>query len=343
MDESTSSPEKEIKGRLSQEVIVVIGAHTLLGELLIEKLEKRNDITSFHVIDLHPLKGKSKRSKKIQFTKLDIIQSGNDAKLADFLKEIGATIVVHALSKNNPTLNWVYAHELEVIGTLNIASAVKAAKVRKLVFCSTTAVYGASSKNPNYVTEEQPLAARPEAHFVKDKVEAEKEIANFRKQSPDTIVTTLRFCLILGPRSHNYFTELLRRPLVPTLLGYDPLMQFIYEDEALRALEIAVEKDYRGTFNIVGRGVIPLSYALHEAGKIAIPFAAALAYPLVQLMWNLQLVAVPGHLLDYFRYLWVADGEKAKKILGFETRMTSKEAFLEFAKNQRLEEYRWAS
>ncbi len=334
---------------LEQERIVIVGGHTLLGELLIERLERRDDIDTFYVVDLFPLKRKEKNPKqtttfrKARFKKLDLIQPGSDAKLAEFLKEVGATIVVHALSKNNPSLQWVYAHELEVIGTLAIAAATKAARVRKLIFCSTTAVYGASPKNPNYVSEDQAIEQRPESHFVRDKVDAEKEIARFRKQSPDTIVTTLRFCLILGPRAHNYFTELFRRPLIPTLLGYDPLMQFLHENDAVVALEKVIETDHRGTFNIVGRGVIPLKYALREAGKVAVPVAPLIAYPLIQVLWNLQLVSVPGRLLDYFRFLWVADGEKAKKVLGFESSMTSKEAFIEFAKTQRLEDYSWAS
>ena len=157
------------------------------------------------------------------------------------------------------------------------------------------------------------------------------------------IVTVLRFCLILGPRSDNYFTELFRRPAVPTLLGYDPLMQFIHERDALRALKRVTYKDYKGTFNIVGHGVIPLSYALRQAGKVSIPLPSFLAYPAIQLLWNLQMMSVPAKLLDFFRYLWVADGDKAKQVLNFESKLSSKEAFIEFAKADRLEKYSIAS
>jgi UDP-glucose 4-epimerase len=333
----------------SSQRIVVVGIHTILGELLIERLEAHEEISEYWAIDLFPPKkyDLKKKLRKLKFIKLDLIQPGADAALAKTLKDIQATTVVHTASKNNPSLNWVYAHELEVIGTIHLLSAVKAAQVKKFIFCSTTAVYGASPKNPNYVSEEHPLDPHPEAHFIRDKVEAEKQVIAFKKECPDIVVTTLRFCLILGHRSENYFTALFRRPFVPTLLGYDPLMQFIHENDAADALEKTTLQDFRGTFNIVSRGVVPLSYALREAGKLSIPVAPFVAYRLVQVLWNLQLMAVPGRLLDYFRFLWVADGVKAKNILGFNPRLSSKEAFLDFAKSHRVdkykEEHRWVS
>lgn len=330
-----STPTLETKDR-----VVVVGVNTILGELLLQRLEKDPKVEQFWAIDLHA--PKKKKLKKLQFIKMDLIEPGSDAKLAEKLKEIGATVLVHCALKNNPTLNWPHAHELEVIGTLNMVSAAKAAQVRKFVFCSTTAVYGASPKNPNYIDEAHPLDPHPDAHFVRDKVEAEKQVARLRYDAPEMLVTVLRFCLIVGPQSKNYFTELFRRPIVPTLLGYDPLMQFIHEKDAGDALAKTVAEDFSGIFNIVGKGVIPLSYALREAGKFGMPVAPFVAYPLIQVLWNLQLVAVPGRLLDYFRYLWVADGEKAKNLMGFEPRLSSKDAFLDFAKAHRLQEYQWA-
>ncbi len=324
----------------AQDRIVVIGAHTNLGELMIQKLESRDDIKEFWVIDLHS--PHRKKSRKLHFIKLDLTEPGADARLAKKLKDIQASVVIHSALKNNPSLNSAEAHELDVIGTLNIASASKAAKVRKVIFCSTTIVYGASSKNPNYLSESHPFDPHPEAHFVRDKIEAEKSISLIFKEAPQIALTILRFCLIVGPRSRNYFTEILRRPLVPTLLGYDPLMQFIHEQDAVRALEKTVFEDHRGVFNIVGKGVIPLSYALREAGKFSLPVASFVAYPLVQVLWNFRMAAVPGRLLDYFRYLWVADGEKAQKIMNFTPEFSSRDAFLDFAKNHRLEEYQWA-
>lgn len=338
---SQTTENTDITVEKLQDRVVVVGAHTILGSLMIDSLEKDERVDEFYVIDLHsPSK---KAYKKLRFIRVDLIAPGADALLAEELQKIQATLVLHCALKNNPSLNWVYAHELEVIGTLNLVHACKAAKIRKFILCSSTVVYGASPKNPNYLSESYPLAKNADAHFVRDKVDAEKQVALLHEEAPQMIVTVLRFCLVLGPRSDNYFTELFRRPVVPTLLGYDPLLQFIHERDALRALRLVTYKDYKGTFNIVGRGVIPLSYALRQSGKLSLPLISWVAYPAVQLLWNMQMISVPGRLLDFFKYLWVADGDKAKQVIGFESKLTSKETFLEFAKSDRLERYSLAS
>ncbi len=327
--------------KLWAEKCVVVGAHTVLGRLLIQALEADEDVEEFFVIDLHA--PENSNSKKTKFIQLDLIAPGADSLLASELKRIGAKTLIHCALKDNPSLNWVYAHELEVIGTMNIVSAAKAAKIRKFILCSSTSIYGASPKNPNYILESQGPAKSASAHFVKDKIEAEKQVIKLFSEAPEISCTVLRFCLVVGPRSSNYFIDLLKRPLVPSLLGYDPLMQFIHEEDALHALLLALRSDHRGEFNIVGKGVIPLSYALRLAKKTKIPLLSPIAYPSIQFLWNLQMVAVPGQLLDYLRFLWVADGSKAKQIMNFEAQKTSKEAFLDFAKSNREERFEKAS
>lgn len=320
---------------LTQERILVVGAHTQLGDQLVRSLERDEAVSEFWVIDLFPLKRKN--LKKARYISMDLIAPGADAALAESMKNIQATMLVHTALKNNPSANPLYSHELEVIGTLNLVSAAKAAGVKKFILCSSTFVYGASPKNPNHLTEKAALAKKSGSHFVRDKIEAEEQVLRLFDEAPAMQVNILRFCLIVGPRSHNFFTELFRRPLVPTLLGYDPLMQFIHERDALRALKKVMQKDISGIFNIVGRGVIPLSYALRKAGKWQVPLPSFLAYPAVQSLWNLHMISVPSRFLDFFRYLCVADGTKAAEILGFESKRTSKEAFIEFAKSDRLE------
>lgn len=321
--------------------LVVFGAHTLLGRMLIERLENSPFVESFLVVDLYPL-SKSRHWTKARFVKMDVIQPGADEKLARLLEAEKIDTVVHCASKNNPSHNWANAHELEVIGTMHWVSAAKESKVKKFVFCSSTGVYGASPKNPNYLSENAPLDPHPQAHFIRDKIEAEKQVASLLHECPQVVTTILRFCLTVGPTSENYFTELFRRPIVLTLLGYDPLMQFIHESDAIDALWKSLEDDYRGIFNIVGAGVIPLSRVLREAGRTRLPVAPVVAYPFVQLLWNMQMTAVPGRLLDYFRYLWVADGTKAAQVMNFHPKFSSKEAFLDFAKTHELEETAWA-
>jgi len=86
-------------------------------------------------------------------------------------------------------------------------------------------------------------------------------------------VTVLRVAPILGPTVSNYLTRYLGRRVVPTLMGYDPLMQFVHEVDALAAFKLAVMRDCPGVYNIAGDGVLPLSKVVELAGRIARPRA----------------------------------------------------------------------
>src|SRR5438876_996424 len=78
------------------------------------------------------------------------------------------------------------------------------------------------------------------------------------------------------------------RPVCPSLLGFDPLMQFLHEEDAVSALCLALVSDVRGAFNIVGEGVLPYSTVLAMLGRLPLPLPRLVAYPLGRALWALQ-------------------------------------------------------
>jgi UDP-glucose 4-epimerase len=216
------------------------------------------------------------------------------------------------------------AHELEVIGTMHVLNALSQSNVRKLIAISTTAVYGATPKNPNFLTEDIPLMQNMESRFIRDKIDAELQIKRFKEKYPDRTVTVLRMASVLGPRVSTYLSRFLSRQVVPVIMGYDPLMQFMHEDDAVRAFELSIINEFDGVFNIVPEGVMPLTHVLAIGGRIPLPVPHILAYPLGQALWRAKIIEVPASILDYLRYLWVADGTKAKQIMGFIPRYSTR-------------------
>src|SRR5262249_46324528 len=73
-------------------------------------------------------------------------------------------------------------------------------------------------------------------------------------------------------------------------------------------------------FNIVGDGVLPYSTILAMMGKVPLPLPHFVAYPLSQALWMTQIFDAPPNFLDFLRFLCVADGERAKRVLGFRPR-----------------------
>jgi UDP-glucose 4-epimerase len=215
------------------------------------------------------------------------------------------------------------------------------AGVSKVVLKSSTAVYGASPGNPAYMTEEYPLQGSRTYGYNRDLVEIEAFCNGFRRQSPEVILTVLRFAGILGPRSDTPLTRFLKQPKAPVLMGFDPLMQVIHEQDVVGALVHAATHDVPGVFNVAADGIMPLRRLMVLAAKIPLPMLHPFAYWGADLMGSLggragQYFPIE---LDYLRYPWVGDLEKMRTELGFVPRYTAEEALREFAGEQRMRRY----
>ena len=142
---------------------------------------------------------------------------------------------------------------------------------------------------------------------------------------PEVSTVILRPCNILGPMVYNSFKAYLQLEMVPTLMGFDPMVQVIHEDDVVDALILALHSKKSGIYNLPGPGEIPLSEILKEAGADVLPIPHLLAYPITSLLWRLDLVPFPPQQIDYVRYIWTISGKKIKEELGFQPEITLKE------------------
>jgi UDP-glucose 4-epimerase len=228
------------------------------------------------------------------------------------------------------------AHEIQSIGTMYLLNACAGQKIKKFIMASTTDVYGALPSNPNYLSEGHETRGGIKSKFIRDKIDAENQALKYAKIHPETIVTILRPCTILGPKIRDYKTTFLSRTAVFTVMGFDPLMQFVHEEDVIGAFNKVLTENYPGIYNIVGEGILPLSKVMQLSGKLGIPVPSPMLYPMAQLMWYTDIFPAPASHLDFLKYLCVADGRKAKKKMGFVPRYTSKDALLSFIGAERL-------
>ena len=261
---------------------------------------------------------------------IDLTLPAADRRLLDACVEEEVDTVFHAAFFTDPRRDTAYSHELESIGTLNIVAASVAAKVQHFVLRSFTAVYGAHGQNPNFLTEEHPLRPNERLSWVRDKMEAEQGTLSYARRYPETKFTILRFAPLLGPGIYTFYTRIFAKRVVPILMGYDPLVQLLYPEDALDAIDAALAKSPGGVFNIVPKDTTTLLTTLHLAEKVTVAIPHPLAYAAADLMWSSGVGEAPALLLDYVRYLFVADGEKARKVLGFEARHSSREALMAY-------------
>jgi len=313
--------------------IVVVGARGFKGHNLLNILEKDPKYKRVIAID-H--KRPSTSLKKTKFYKLDIVETLADVTLAKILKKEKCDTLIHAAIPITPIHNESMAHEIIAIGTLYIMNACKAANVRKIVMMSTTDVYGAFATNPNYLSEESVPMGHRQSRFLKDKIDAEKQALKYKKKLPNSVVTILRPCTILGPTIDSYKTRFLSRPIIPTILGFDPLLQFIHEDDVLSATKAVIDEDHDGLFNLASDGVLPVSRVIELCGKPNVKLPRIAFKTMAQALWMADMSPAPASHLNFLRYLCVVDNRKIKKEIGFHPKFTSKEALLSFIGADRL-------
>jgi len=309
--------------------VAVTGAFGFLGRRLLARLEAEPSVERILALDLKPPPGVL---RKTAFARVDLSSPRSDAQIATALDEARIDTLVHLALFFNPIQNAAYAHEVEVIGTLQLLATADAARIANLVVCGTTAVYGAHPDNPNYLREDAPL--RPPAHsrYMSDKLEIERQVAAYAKAHPRTSVAVLRLGSMLGPTVKNPATRLLGRAVVPVVLGRDPLMQFLHEEDAVEALFRAVASKASGIYNIVPPGVLPLSSVVQLLGRTQLPLPGPIAQASLAGLWSTFGIGTPPSWLDYLCYLWVADGTKATEELGLRYQFTTRETVLAFRK-----------
>lgn len=310
------------------------GLGSFLGRRLAERLAAREGSAVFGLDTRRPWG----LASSVEFRPIDLTHPATNA-LADVLGKEGIETVVHLAFSSEPGPDVEEQHELETIGSLNLIAACSAAGVRRFVLGSTTMVYGARPDNPNFLTEDHPLRGHPDAHGVANRVEVEQLLAEHARRHPQRELCVLRPCWIMGP---DYWDDRVRhfsRPVVPTLLGYDPLVQFVHESDCLSAFEQAALGTQRGAFNVVGSGAMPLSTLIRIAGKRPLPVPSRLLYRIGSYPAQAQTGDRPEGFYDYLRYQWVADGRRGFEAFG-EPRYTTREAWMSFVSSRRLRRYR---
>ncbi len=317
-------------------VVALTGLSTFLGRRLVERLLARSP--AVRVVGLDQRRP-YRLDERVHFHRIDLTEPTCDGKVAEILREERVEALVHAAFRTEPTADLEMDHELETIGSLHLMNASAAAKLRRLVVASTTMLYGPWPDNPNFLTESHPLRGHPDAHLVADRVEMETLLAEWRERHPEAEVSVLRPCWIMGPGYSDHVVRFFSLPVVPRPMGYDPLMQFVHEEDVVDAFEKAVLEPHPGIYNLVGRGVLPLSTLLRLAGKRSLSLPAAVLYRMAYYPSQGQTGDPPSAFYDYLRYLWVADGSRGWEAFG-EPVYSTKEAWISFVASRRMRRYR---
>lgn len=316
--------------------VAITGLGTFIGQRLAERLATRAPRMRVVGVDV---RRPHRLERKIAFERVDLTDPRSHVQLADLFVRERVEVVLHAAFRRDPTPDVETDHELETVGSLHLLHACAAAKVARIVLASSAMLYGPRPDNPLYLAESHPLRGHPDAHCVRNRVEVEHLFARFASTHPEAVVTVLRAAWMMGPTHSDRVVRHFSRAVVPTVLGYDPLLQFIHEEDCLDAFEQAVLGEHRGIFNVVAPDPLPLSTILRAAGTPAAPMPAALLYRVRDLAARAATGDPPAAFYDYLRWPWIADGESGWGAFGVPA-YTTREAWIAFVSSRRLRQYR---
>ena len=216
-------------------------------------------------------------------------------------------------------------------GMRSFLAACHANEVLNLIFLSSHTVYGAHRDNPVPITEEAPVRASEDFQYAREKALCEEMVQEYAVQHPDTCVTVLRSCVVMGPGADNYVTRAFFHKVLIGIRGHDPPMQFVHEDDLARLLHRLIVQPTPGTFNVAGEGVIRYSRVARLSRRRLLFLPSYVAFPLTHAAWKLGIQKdSPGAGLDFVRHPLVLSTGKLKGETGFRFNYTSEEALMAY-------------
>ncbi len=265
------------------------------------------------------------RNPKYRLIKADILDYET---LLRVMKEVD--VVFHEAAQPGVRFsleNPLKTNRVNVEGTLNVLMAAKQTGVKKVVYASSSSVYG----TPKYVPMDEGHPKNPSSPYAVSKLVAEEYCRVFSEVYGLEIVS-LRYFSVYGPRQRpdqavRAFAERIARGQPPIVYGDgSQTRDFTYVDDVVEATIKAAEVDDIGgeVFNIGFGRETSIKDLVHKLIK------------LMEVEGKVEPEFKPSYKGDFPRTL--ADNSKARRVLGWEPTTSLDEGlrlFLEWFKSHR--------
>ena len=286
--------------------ILVTGICGRLGQLLARSLHRDDQVVGIDRRDFWS------KPKDVVHHRIDLRRK----KTQDIFRSTPLRAVVHLGVLHDPRASDREHHSWNIVAFQKLLDFVAQYEIPKLIVLSSANVYGPQPDNPQFLSEDAPLLGAQSFRGIRDLVELDMLAQSFFWRHPHTETVILRPCHILG-RVRNAASNYLRLERPITLLGFDPMVQFIHERDVIAAIRLALEPGHRGIFNLRGPGELPLSKVFRVLGRRQLPLPRWMAGVALERLWRYHLMSFPAPELDHIRYVCMVDDRRAREVLGF--------------------------
>jgi len=286
--------------------VLITGFAGRLGRRLVRRLHRVRPVIGLDSKSVSGLPG------DVEHEPLDALRSG--ARRVFRRADLGA--IIHLGVLHDPRAERAAAHASNLLAFQRVLEHAERYEIPKIILLSSANTYGPRPENPQFLTEKAPLLAGGRFSDMHALVELDMLAQSVFWRTPQTEVVILRPANILGT-VRNAPSNYLRLPVVPTLLGFDPMMQTVHQDDVVSAIAGALQPGVRGIFNIAGPPPVPLSKALDLLGRRRIPVPYGLAKGGLSGLFKLGMSRFPAPELDFIRYVCMVDDALARSTFGY--------------------------
>lgn len=304
----------------------ISGGAGFLGLHLARRLLGRSD--AVRSLDVAPLADEG-LEREVEELRGDV----RDPRLAGALVD-GADVLLHAAAALPIRASREEIFSINLGGTETLLAAARAAGVRRVVFVSSTAVYGVPEVHP--IAEDAPLSGV--GHYGASKIAAEEACRRAAREGLEVVI--VRPKTFLGPERLGVFEILFswiregRR--IPILGDGRNRYQLLAVEDLVEAVLATAERDVAGeTFNVGAtrfatvRADLEALIAHARSPSRLRPVPPRLAEPALRALERLRISPLAEwHYRTAHRDSFV-DVSKAERLLGFSPRLSNEEALRE--------------
>lgn len=311
---SYSVGRRQVRDELAQRPVLITGICGRLGRSLARRLHRDRPVIG---VDRREFEG---RPKDVEHHQIDIRRK----KTQDIFRQARIGAVVHLGVMHDPRVGQLEHHDWNVVGFQRLLEYVALYDVPKLIVLSSSNVYGPRPDNPQFLKEDSPLLGGASFSEIRDLIEVDMLAQSFFWKRPETETVVLRPAHILGS-VRNAPSNYLRLGVIPTLMGFDPMVQVIHQEDVVSAIVRALEPGLRGIFNVAGPPPAPLSRVIELTGRARLAVPHFIAKGVIRRLFRYHATSFPAPELDHIRYVCMVDDKRARDVLAYAPARTLEE------------------
>ena len=287
--------------------VVVTGSSGRLGRRLLRRLHRTRSVIGMDV------RSRDDLPPDISHELID--PRRNAARRVFSRRDVSA--IVHLGITHNPQAPRSEFYTQNLLAFRRVVEFADQFKIPKIVLLSSANTYGPRAENAQFLSESAPLLAGERFFEMHALVELDMYAQSLFWVLPHIELVILRPANVLGT-VRNAPSNYLRLKMVPTLLGFDPMIQTVHQDDVVQAIERALAPGVRGVFNIAGPPPVALSRALQILRRKSVGVPYTVAKGGLASLFALKMSKFPAPEIDFIRYVCMVDDTLARQQLGYE-------------------------